>query len=805
MLAEADAQFVARDPAIPGLRLLLDDTALAEAIAAAVPIIDLAQAHVDYLRYKPGTNCLARIQLQSSCGQSMAYAFAYRSGSDDKFGKAIFNRDHRPTQPVMLAGSTIALYIFPFDRRLPSLATLNDPSSLRDFLRRAAPQLAGYDDLSAVTLQYKPERRYVACILAGNRPIAAVKTYSADSYRNARRAAKTIGGLCQACWPQCIGHSDRHASILFQWIDGVSLAMLAGDAPPATDAYRRAAHVLCRLHCQRTAKLPSESLDATEQRMLSYLDDLAWISADLAGAAGGLWRSIRDQLHARRPKSLVPIHGDLHLDQLQVCGSKVHLLDFDRARMADPAEDLGALQADLIRRQTATRIDGASQDLLFDAFLAEYAAVSGNVDLRQVRLHAAARLLQAAVEPFRHRHPAWFTESRRLLDSAQLLLKSTHRSSRSPTDSKTAMPRRAPSDLVQVTDPFNLVADAELLGSGDAVDPDIAAERLWNLPSVDGDHAGFELMSINVLRNKAGRRCLIEYEGRSRSTGLSVAVLGKVDAKGRHNRHFERQVKLWNSGFGADAPDGICVARPWGLVPEWNMWLQEKSDGGETWAALQAEGGPHVGRRIARALAKLHHSNLPADRSHRLSDEMATLSVRLVTAARELPDLSARILHLLEDCQRVAGQCVPNSACPIHRDFYPDQVLVTGRQLTLLDFDLFREGDPAVDVGNFRGHLIEHSLRHGRHPNHYAAAEAAFLAEYLHRCPNVSTSTIDIYTLLTLARHVSLCTQIPGRYHNIARVLTTCERFVRAGFMREGSTRPNSLAWSLPSLTELIH
>ena len=598
MLAEADAQIVARDPAIPGLRLLLDDTALAEAVAAAVPIIDLAQAHVDYLRYKPGTNCLARIQLQTSCGQLMAYAFAYRSGSDDKFGKAFFNRDRRRTHPVMLAGSTIALYIFPFDRRLPSLATLADPSSLREFLRRAAPQLAGYDDLSAVTLRYKPERRYVASILAGDRPIAAVKTYSADSYRNARRAAKTIGGLCQACWPQCIGHSDRHATMLFEWIDGNTLATLADDTPPATDAFRGAAHILCRLHCQRTAKLTSESLDATEQQMLSYLDDLAWISTDLAGAAGGLWRLIRDQLHATNAKTLVPIHGDLHLDQLQVRGNTVHLLDFDRARLADPAEDLGALHADFVRRQTATNIDGPSVDRLFDAFLAEYAAVGGNVELRQVRLHAAARLLQAAVEPFRHRHPAWLTESRRLLDSAQHLLKSTHHPKQSPTDSKTATARRARSELVQVTDPFHLVADTKLLGSGDAVNPFIAAERIWNLPSVDGDHAGIELTTVLVRRHKFGRRCLIEYEGRSRSTGLSVAVLGKVDAKGRHDRYFDRQVKLRDSGFDADARDGICVSRPWGVVPEWKMWLQEKVDRGDTWAALEAEGGSHVGRRI---------------------------------------------------------------------------------------------------------------------------------------------------------------------------------------------------------------
>ena len=47
----------------------------------------------------------------------------------------------------------------------------------------------------------------------------------------------------------------------------------------------------------------------------------------------------------------------------------------------------------------------------------------------------------------------------------------------------------------------------------------------------------------------------------------------------------------------------------------------------------------------------------------------------------------------------------------IHRDFYPDQVLIDGDHLYVIDFDLYCMGDPALDIGNFMGHIIEHSLR----------------------------------------------------------------------------------------------
>ena len=76
-------------------------------------------------------------------------------------------------------------------------------------------------------------------------------------------------------------------------------------------------------------------------------------------------------------------------------------------------------------------------------------------------------------------------------------------------------------------------------------------------------------------------------------------------------------------------------------------------------------------------------------------------------------------------------------------------------------------------------HLIERSLRERRHPYGYFPAAAAFQGEYMRQCPNVTREDIELYTLLSLARHISLCATLPGRRHNAIRVLEYCEEMMQ--------------------------
>lgn len=133
--------------------------------------------------------------------------------------------------------------------------------------------------------------------------------------------------------------------------------------------------------------------------------------------------------------------------------------------------------------------------------------------------------------------------------------------------------------------------------------------------------------------------------------------------------------------------------------------------------------------------------------------------------------MSSRTLSAL------ASICPRGVLCPVHRDFYPDQIFVKSDDICLLDFDLFCHGDPAVDLGNFRAHWIEHSLRCKGNVDAYAACDTAFVTEYVRLRPDNSLQMLDAYLFLSLARHVSLCADLPGRRGNLLSVLEACEKW----------------------------
>jgi aminoglycoside phosphotransferase (APT) family kinase protein len=775
MLSDSDASLIARDPSVTGLKLLLDSDALFATLAEKLPQLELVAADTEYLRYKPGVSCLARIRLHTRREKSSAYAMAYQRGAHNKLRKAAVLSDESGATPILLPEHSIVVYPFPLDRRLPALGRFMHRSSILELVRRAAPRLmATKEDVSFRTLRYKPERRYVAQLAEAGQPFAALKMYSAAAYQRARRAAKTVGGAANLSHARCIGHSARHGAIVFDWVDGAPLSEVANDIGERDDVIRQAASALHCLHGIRGSKLPAESMDATLHRLRVCAKVLAWLAEDLADQVQAICDTIGRRLLETPPRRIVPIHGDLHLKQFVVGDDGPRLLDFDRARRADPAEDLGSLLGNLRRRS----INSARQDTfdaLFQLFLGQYEAAGGEVDTDRIHLFAAFRLIELAVEPFRNRRPGWIRRIPKYIEAAEQILEAAP--NRLLTASNTTIIAR-PAGEIEVVDPFDIVSDERLPGARDAIDPRTAQQRLETLACCDGEHSGITVSRIHVTRHKPGRRCVIEYAGRSPTTGQNISLIGKINAKERHQRHFDWQRMLWHAGFEASNPDGVSVARPWGLIPEWKMWLLEKVRGQTAWGPLQSSAGPAVARRIAAALAKLHDSDVTPKSTHTIDAEMAILQERLTSAAAQVPHLAGRIFRVLDGCQRKAAAHVPGNLCPVHRDFYPDQVLVDGERIVMVDFDLLSWGEAAVDVGNFCAHLIDHGLRHPRYKAAYAACTAAFESEYVRRRPSVTAAQISTYAVLSLARHVSLCMSRSNHNANMLRILDTCEAYM---------------------------
>ena len=99
-----------------------------------------------------------------------------------------------------------------------------------------------------------------------------------------------------------------------------------------------------------------------------------------------------------------------------------------------------------------------------------------------------------------------------------------------------------------------------------------------------------------------------------------------------------------------------------------------------------------------------------------------------------------------------------------------------GRQLTVVDFDLYCRGDIGVDIGNFLGHSIEQALRDTGDPGAYQALAAAMEERFFALAGNEARLSVAAYTDLTLVRHIYLSTLFEARRPLTGTLLELCEQ-----------------------------
>jgi hypothetical protein len=334
-------------------------------------------------------------------------------------------------------------------------------------------------------------------------------------------------------------------------------------------------------------------------------------------------------------------------------------------------------------------------------------------------------------------------------------------------------------EAIPVTDPFGAAGDAEMPSLAPALDPDEARRQFdEKLGHLAGEGGRLDLRGIRVTRYKPGRRCVIEYDLDIERAGMppeEITLLGKVRVR-RFGKSGYRLLRAFReTGFGEDAPDGIRVPEPVGTISKFRMWLQRKVPGQAASELLAALGGVELACRIAEAAHKVHRSGVPTERRHTMADELRILHERLPAVGLTEPRWAKRIERLLDACDRLGATTPEPEPCGVHRDFYADQVLVDGSQLNLIDFDLYCEGPPALDIGNFLGHVTEQSLRDLGDPEMLADVEEALEERFVELSGEETRQRVRAYKILTLARHVHLSTLFPERRPFTESLLELCE------------------------------
>lgn len=330
---------------------------------------------------------------------------------------------------------------------------------------------------------------------------------------------------------------------------------------------------------------------------------------------------------------------------------------------------------------------------------------------------------------------------------------------------------------VAVDDAFNIEADPALPTAGAALDPRVISTELCRVPFFAGAEVSYTLAGIRVLRHKPGKRCLLEYRFDNSAGTEATVLLGKIRARRSGKKEYRLQSSVWSEGFDESSADGISVPQPLAHIAFLNMWLQRKVEGETLTALLGRQESLDLMPRVARAAWKIHSTDFDIARTHTIDDEVSILKQRLAELCRAQPDMDRRVNALME---RAIGLAMTVAEAPyrnIHRDYYPDQIIVSPghRQITVIDFDLCCKGDPAVDLGNFAGHLIEHGVRHYDDPEALRRHRELLVASYLKDSGNAILHSIQVYTFLTLMRHISISFQMPGRSRYTSAILEACE------------------------------
>ncbi|MCU0905896.1 MAG: aminoglycoside phosphotransferase family protein [Rhodobacteraceae bacterium] len=376
MLSPPNSALVARDPALPGLGLMLDPAALAATLGTA-------SVSLRHLRYKPGTSCSAAAV--TADGRWLRL----RALTPARFAEKGHPRDG--------ATGAACLVVAPpeGDRDVPGLRRFW-PDGARP---RALAGLFGEHHLAQarlVPLSHRVGRRLVARL---DHPLGAalLKLHAPERFAQAQAGAlwgalHGHGALVRAC--------AKDLAVVTRWQPG---RVLTADADPQDLAAAGAA--LARVHDAPMA-LPFPRTRTDEIAGLTRtLADAALLVPEAAGRLDSLARRLTAALSAT-PAEPGPIHGDFSADQVVIApDGGACLIDWDRAGTGDRGADLGSALARIAADRLwdglpEARAQAAAQALL-DGY-ARHRALPASVGVQRL-----AHLALLLCEPFRRQLPDW--------------------------------------------------------------------------------------------------------------------------------------------------------------------------------------------------------------------------------------------------------------------------------------------------------------------------------------------------------------------------------------------------------------
>jgi aminoglycoside phosphotransferase (APT) family kinase protein len=413
------------DPRLSQLALALDVQRMGPLLPLPEGVLRPAW-QVEYIRYKPETNCLVLYQASGEDGFPLwAYAKVLPAGSPIQPPGSRGNFHYHPDLGMILAA-------FPNDLEMPALRMAHNGTDGQRILSRliASKNRAAFQPHwgNWAPIRYKPERR---CVLQGKyddprEPQGITRSCYARFYAGpeaARTAAwhrhlAHLSGTVRV--PRLLGYSPRHRVLLVDRVRGRPLRdFLGGEGPERAWAIESAALALARWH--RLPPPPSAPpLPPDQQGIRAAANAVATLLPEAASMSFAVCERLTRE---NRPSVGDPVllHGDFYYDQVLLRRSGVTgFLDLDELGLGQPVHDVACFCSQLFALAVQGGLAQECAVRTIDRFVETYQrAAQSPVPEALLRLELSSALLKLAPMPFRRFDRAWRLQTLSLLRLAE--------------------------------------------------------------------------------------------------------------------------------------------------------------------------------------------------------------------------------------------------------------------------------------------------------------------------------------------------------------------------------------------------
>jgi aminoglycoside phosphotransferase (APT) family kinase protein len=270
-------------------------------------------------------------------------------------------------------------------------------------------------------VRYEPEEHCLARFAlssAGGEVAIFGKSYATESWRDARDTLDAMWRRgCDDPQAFIVGRLLGSSAVLrVVWqaeVHGVPLVerVVGSDGTATLEAV---AVALGRLHAGAPIARKRRSLGETLDVARKWRKKLVQAEVSLAPAIDAVLFQLENR--ALRPRRLVTIHGDFHLDQMMWSEGRIALFDYDNFSIDSPARDVGDFVSQLLCREDRQ----ANWPLLAARFVDCYRARCGEaLSDQELEWYLQLMLLRKAYSFFVRQRDGWRQRSLRALIAAQ--------------------------------------------------------------------------------------------------------------------------------------------------------------------------------------------------------------------------------------------------------------------------------------------------------------------------------------------------------------------------------------------------